>query len=331
MVVSKDFANFLNEYVDTLSNLDYKIVFFNDLSDKAYIEMAQLLPNLNLNLKKMVSGVEEIAIILKKYGLSEDELSQVNHTLIGLKNIPKIILEIMTSLQVQDAVKQCISHITSTIQITNNLISKTSVDVIDNETYSTIKYLKIMPELIIAQLDNIYNKMNDNLCFLPDKFQALFEILRPTITLEKLLANEKEKNNMEILKEELNRIKSNLSDGSNELKEKLTLAIEKVTELEKELPKNTKMLDLSAAAPRSLQQPLTEILFLNENLRKASLTAESILDRVYNDDPEKIDCRDKILKIAELFSTRSEIEVARTVLKGITLEETGKEGELELF
>jgi hypothetical protein len=329
MEKKKDIAIFFGDYINILNNVDYKIGFLKDLLDKAYLEMTQMLPKISANLKAMVKEIEETVNTLKESGLTEDELGKLNNILEEIKQIPPIILEIMTSLQVQDAVVQCIEHITESVKITHGLISATNTEAFDAKSFCIIKYLKIMPELIVAQLECLYNKMDDSLCYLPKRFQEIFEILRPPITLEELLEGGVEKNKMEILKEELLRIEDN--SKNEELKEKLKLAIKKVEGLENNIPRDTNMLDISAAAPRNLQQPLTEIIFLNDNLLKTSRTADDLLHGLYDDDPEKLDCNYLLEKIVVLFSTKDEIEAARTVLKDISIEETGKEGDLELF
>ena len=58
MEKKKDIANFFGDYINILNNVDYKIGFFKDLLDKAYLEMTQMLPKISANLKAMVKEIK---------------------------------------------------------------------------------------------------------------------------------------------------------------------------------------------------------------------------------------------------------------------------------
>ena len=52
-------VKFTNNYVAILDDIEYKISFLKELSNKAYIEIALLLPTLNTNLKQMIKKIED--------------------------------------------------------------------------------------------------------------------------------------------------------------------------------------------------------------------------------------------------------------------------------
>jgi hypothetical protein len=324
-------VKFTNNYIAMLDDIEYKISFLKELSNKAYIEIALLLPTLNTNLKQMIKKIEETTQILEKSGLGASELKKVNVILENLRQIPQINLDIMTSLQVQDTFRQCIEHIIASIEITHELINTTDTSTLNIEAFKIINYLKTMPELIVAQLENIYTKMNNSIYDLSKKFQQVSKILRPPLELEALLREETEKNTIEMLKEEFIAIKNKSANKTKQMQEKVSLAVEKIEKLEHEVHENTDMLDVSSASTKILEQPLAEILLLNNSFLKNSNIAEKLLDELYKDDPEKIDCTDILEKTVKLFSTKSEIDIAKKVLKGIEIEKSGDEGDLTLF
>ncbi|MFC1855102.1 hypothetical protein ACFL2A_00985 [Thermodesulfobacteriota bacterium] len=328
-MVDTSIAGFFDDYVEVLDNLDYKVAFFKNLSDKAYIEIARLLPEINTNLKGIVSILEEDIFLLNESGIEQKELEEVNRIIDELKSIRIIILSIMTSLQIQDTVNQCIAHIISSVSFARELMSDTDSSCLDEEYFKTIKFLKVLPELIVAQLQNVYKKMDDSLCFLPRRFQAIHKILKPPISLENLLEGAHEKSSLELLKEELVRVRE--KNDSVKAEEALLSTLTRVEGLEREIPENAHLLDQSSAAPRSLQQPLTEILFMNESLMQASECAENLIRDHYDGSFESLDCAKLFETVVNLFSTKDELEIARTIIKEVEIEECGAEGELELF
>jgi len=321
---------FFDNYSQIINDVDYKLTFFKNLSDKAYLEMTRLLPKVNVSLKAIGRKIDETVSPLKIGSIPEKSVKEVLVLADEFRVIPGVILGIMTSLQVQDAVEQCIEHIIKTLNFTEELIDSTKAKEPDDETYRVIKYLKMMPELLSAQLDHIYTRMDDSLCFLPKQFHNIFEILRPTISMEDLLEGKAEMNKMEIIIERLAELK-NATESTDEIDVLIDTATDEIRELEKEIPEVTNMLDLSSAAPRTLQQPLTEILLLTSKIDAASIAADSLLLKMYEGEVDDINCNELLTKVVAHFSTKGEIDIARELFGDLEIEESGEEGELELF
>ena len=324
---------FLSNYTSVLDEIDYKAAFFKELAEKAYVDMAHLLPKINTNYKELTKKLVDALAALYESALDPDDLKNIDLIIDDFKGVPQIILEIMTSLQVQDTVEQCIQHVIDSIKLTHETISGVKGGTADTETLEVIKYLKIIPELFVAQLENIYNKMDENLCFLPRKFEALFKVIRPIITMEELLEGKQERDRIEVIIDELLIVKESDDGKPVELRAKIDKVIDGLSSasIAGALPELSNMIDLSAAAPRNLQQPLTEILIVNDRLVKASDAAKGLLTELYDGDPDNIDCNDRLKSVVNLFSTISEIEIARSVIKDFDIEESGDEGSFELF
>jgi hypothetical protein len=293
--------------------------------------MTRILPKVNAQLKELINEVKGVVSDLKESGLDLSESKSIGPTIDEIMAIPDVIMEIMTSLQAQDAVLQCISHIEESIKITREFVEETNVGTDGADRFKLLKFLKIMPALLKAQLENIYARMNDNLCYIPVKFKGIFSTLRPPITFEELLEGKTEQTVMMDLHAELIKITSEVDEVSDEVKAEIKRSVEIILDLDEKVPEITNDIDVATSVPRKLEQPLAELLFLNHSLEVASQSAEKLLAEQYDGNPDDLDCKDKLREIAGLFSTKGEIEIARSIITDIDIEESGEEGGLVLF
>lgn len=322
---------FLNSYENALFTSEEKIAYFMALTDTAYFEIADKLPQINRNIKMIARGINESIASLKDEKAFADEYQGIRLILDDIKTIPKVILDIMTSLQMQDNIRQCIEHIISSLVMTGKLLRDTDFKNLCNEAVSVLKFLTIMPELINTQLDNVYNSLNGSIYDLSKKFQLISTIFCPPLELEEMVNGSVEMNKIEMLKDALLRMKLSNPQFSKELNRILDSVIEKIEKFAGVVLENSKLLDESSAATMILDQPLAELLLLKDIFHKIGLTASNIFNEVSYENIDDVDCRDKLQNIAELFSTKGEIEAARALLKDIYIEATSDEGDLTLF
>ncbi len=328
-----DLTIFFSSYIETLNLTKDKAKFFMNISDHAFVEITRLLPEINSGLKSLISDVSAVFSGLTESGWQNDDLAAANDVVAEIKNIPTKILEVMTSLQVQDQVQQCLEHTVSAIEITSNEIGLAGTDVEDDDMLSTLLFLSHIPVLLVSQLDNVHKKMNSAVTDLAKEFHGIYEILMPPLTMEALLAEEEEKSIVQILIMKLEEVSAAIGEKSLEQSASLEQAIKMLTAISMSdtLTTNANMLDQSAAATKTLEQPLAEILFLNSKLEKLEKEVVKIIDTSFNGDLSDIDCNSRLEKIINLFSTKDEIEVARSLFGWLDIEETGEEGDLTLF
>ena len=66
-------------------------------------------------------------------------------------------------------------------------------------------------------------------------------------------------------------------------------------------------------------------------INAAAEASEDLLEELHEGSIDNIKCNDLLQKIVILFSTKGEIDIARDLFGDFDIEESGEEGDLELF
>ncbi len=310
-----DIHEYFEDYKKTLCSIRDATSYFEELTDDAYVEVAVLLPKIHSGLDNTVHKLHEAVGVLKDRGLNNGALSEVNERLAKLTLIPAKILEIMQSLQVQDAVKQSIHHILSSIELTCDYINNEDTLKVDDDLLKLIKYFYILPRLIIPQLERVYNTVERSLIDLQGRFQKIFQVLLPSLTMEQLLNGESERNIVQIIKDDISKLKREVT-----LKETLSALQDTISLLdatESSIPDNTRLIDIAAASTQILDQPLAEVLLLKDKLLKSSMRAKELLGEIFSGDISDLDCNDRLRVVTAIFTSKSEIEAIMPVFEDL--------------
>ncbi len=314
-----DISTFLSKYSSMLKNIFEKTSYFKKAYDTAYAESAQQIPTIKSELLAIINNVKDNISTLGQAELPSDDLSRVKNILSDIENVLPVINDMLNDLQSKKTVDKCISHIERTIFIANEHIADIDSENRSHQTIETVKFLAIMPRLLFAQIDGVYDEMNSYIHTQLDRTTKLSGILTLPLTLESLLAGDTQKSRLTEIIEILSDVEKVSSADSTELKELLKNTISEFELLEPTVFDVLHLLDVSAASTKTLEQPLAEKLFLDNNLSKASIFATKLLKDLSANNTRTIDCDDKVQDILNLLSTDEEKKKAQEILDNIDL------------
>ena len=293
---------FLKESTNQLNTINEKLFFFWRLSLESYSEVGLITHMINNKLHKMNSAIDDSCKIISECRISDNDTESIHEILAELKELPELIMPIISSMEIHDEIEELIGSIVYTIKTTMERMDKIVSDKNSVESFNTIKLLKEVTDLITVQCNKIYEMMSKFVHELPKMFRLISERLTPPLSFEAMLEGGVEKSRVATINEHIAHIIVSANGGPPELIAKLKSAHEIVELLEKEVPENNNLVNLAIVATMKLDQPFTEILFLCNSLEKLSKTSEGLLVELYKGNINDLDCSSTLSEIEGLFA-----------------------------
>lgn len=288
---------FFDEYCNELKKIEAKVILFNNALSTAFKEVTLLLPEAQTSLLSLTDGLRKINHKIRNLNIHTFESRKILTIQNEFQAITFAFSDISNYLTIYNDISGLTRNIIRIFKIAYDIVADINDDFTEKDLFKTINCLKIAQERIVMGFKNIAREIDCFVHELPKIFNSMSKMLIPPLTMEAMLAGKSERSKISIIKDNINNMISDeaLDKSVRNALSPLPDSLEPLEELSR---KTTELLSLSKVSVRKMDQPYTDILFINNTLLQLAFSLETLMNDLYDGDAAEINC-DDFLQILE--------------------------------